>query len=129
MSLKEIADDMKRRAKASPGEIVTPIDPFFANGKLSHGAKLRLKYLADSYEYRLQVQRDGEQPYPETTRFRAWERELKTFASFFGALKNQTIEHQKGETTYAAVIIWLDEKQMLKDYEQWAETVSQEALF
>lgn len=103
MKLTIIAHDMKTRATQAPGEIIT------CGGLLTHGANLRIKYIADTCEFRLQVQRYGIQPEQGTSRFNAWRRELQTFARDFGAGNDARVEYQSGETTYAAVIAWSDD--------------------
>lgn len=104
MKLTFLALVLKTRAKAVPGEIVT-------SGLLMHGASLKLKYIAETCEYKLQVQRNGSAPNQvfEATRFAAWKRELQTFARDFGAGTHARVEYQAGEKTYAAVITWSDD--------------------
>jgi hypothetical protein len=119
MGLVEIADDMKRRAKKSPGEKILPLSPLY------HGARLKLKYNAETFEFHLQVQRKGTEPEIGTPKREAWERELRIFARDFGAAEDAKTEYQQGETIYAAVITWTDESAALNAYGQWAAQVSQ----
>jgi hypothetical protein len=119
MNLKALAADMKRRAVALPGNEILPGTP------LTHGARLKLKYVADRYEFRLQVQRSGPPPEPGTETFSRWLAELRTFARYFEAGEAFAPIQQKGETSYAAVITWQNEDAMNEDYAAWAGSVSQ----
>lgn len=112
--LSRIASNMKRRALDNPGMEILPETP------LANGARLKLKYISATYEFRLQVQRYGERPQADTRAFKMWLTELSTFGRYFGAPTTVRVLHQPGKQSYAAVLSWFNEDAMNKDYAQWA---------
>lgn len=103
MILTDIATDMKRRARENPDQIILP------RGPLTRGAGLKLKYLADVCEFRLQVQRPGIAPNHNTAQFNKWHNEIEIFARYFEAPPDARVSYQKGKTSYAVVIKWSEE--------------------
>lgn len=120
MKLTAIAHDMKTRAKQTPHQIITLPQP------LAHGARLKLKYDDTQYEFRLQIQRNGVMPPPNSRYFNAWHLEVETFARDFDATSDARVQFQQGAQSYAAVVVWCDEV-TVRDIDEM-ENVPLEAL-